>query len=201
MTVAPIEQRLQDRADADASAHAPPGFLAWVAELVHAHRQRLLAYARKRGLDAEESLDAVQDCFVSFLRLPEARSMAQEGDGALKLLTVLLRHHVLNRRRKHRRRGQARTSLDVVAIDAGVEDSETIIARAEELARVQGCILRMARLQRQVVLLSLLDEHPREEVAETLGISGDYLRVLLHRAREHVRSCSFVYDDGLEEAE
>jgi RNA polymerase sigma-70 factor (ECF subfamily) len=201
ITVAPIERLLQEHEEADASAHAPPGFLAWVAQLVHAHRQRLLAYARRRGLDAEESLDAVQDSFVSFLRLPEARSMAQEGEDALKLLTVLLRHNVQNHRRKRTRRGQARTTLDAVTVDASVEDSETIIARAEELARVHGCILRMARLQRQVVLLSLIDEQPREQVAETLGISGDYLRVLLHRAREHVRSCSFVYDDELAETE
>ncbi|HEU4732661.1 MAG TPA: sigma-70 family RNA polymerase sigma factor [Kofleriaceae bacterium] len=199
--MAPIERLHQEHEDAVSSAHAPPGFLAWVAQLVHAHRQRLLAYARKRGLEPEESLDAVQDSFVSFLRLPEARSVAKDGDDALKLLTVLLRHNVQNHRRKRTRRGRARTTLEVVAVDARVEDSETIIARAEELARVHGCILRMARLQRQVILLSLLDEQPRDQVAETLGISGDYLRVLLHRAREHVRNCSFVYDDELAEVE
>lgn len=198
VTVAPIEPSFQETEKAEGGIHAPPGFLAWVAQLVHAHRQRLLAYARKRGLDAEESLDAVQDSFASFLRLPEARAMAQEGDDALKLLTVLLRHNVQNHRRKQTRRGRARVTLEVESLDAGVEDSETIIARTEELARVHGCILRMARLQRQVVLLSLLDEQPREQVAETLGISSDYLRVLLHRAREHVRNCSFVYDEVAE---
>ncbi len=57
--------------------------------------------------------------------------------------------------------------------------------------RAAGCIQRMARLQRQVVLLSLLDEQPRERVAATLEISPEYLRVLLHRAREHVRNCAF----------
>jgi RNA polymerase sigma factor (sigma-70 family) len=201
MTMVPIERLPHEREDTNASAHAPPGFLAWVGQLVHVHRQRLLAYARRRGLDAEESLDAVQDSFISFLRLPEARSMAQGGDDALELLTVILRHNLQNHRRKRSRRDRARTTLEVVAVDAGVEDSETIIARAEELARVHGCILRMARLQRQVVLLSLLDDQPREHIAETLGISGEYLRVLRHRAREHVRNCSFIYDDERAEVE
>jgi RNA polymerase sigma factor (sigma-70 family) len=127
--------------------------------------------------------------------LPEARSVAREGDDALKLLTVLLRHHVLNHRRKVTRRRQAQVDFEVESLDSGAEDSATIIARAEELTRVQGCILRMARLQRQVVLLSILDGQPREQVAETLGISEGYLRVLLHRAREHVRNCP--YDDSL----
>jgi RNA polymerase sigma-70 factor (ECF subfamily) len=200
MTVALTERLFQDEA-ADGALHAPPGFLGWVAQLVHIHRQRLLAYARKRGLDAEDSLDAVQESFVSFLRLPEARSMAREGDDALKLLTVLLRHHVQNLRRKTTRRRRAQVAFEVESLDSGAEDSATIIARAEELARVQGCILRMARLQRQVVLLSILDEQPREQVAETLGITEGYLRVLLHRARQHVRNCPFVYDDDLPEVE
>jgi RNA polymerase sigma-70 factor (ECF subfamily) len=181
--------------------HVPPGFLGWVSQLVHAHRQRLLAYARKRGLGPDDSLDAVQESFVSFLRLPEARSIARDGDDALKLLTVVLRHHVQNFRRKAARRRRTDVTFEVEALASGSDDSATIIARAEELARVNGCILRMARLQRQVVLLSILDEQPREQVAETLGISQGYLRVLLHRAREHVRNCSFVYDDDVAEAE
>jgi RNA polymerase sigma-70 factor (ECF subfamily) len=201
MTVAQTEPALQDDAAADGSAHAPPGFLAWVAELVHLHRHQLLGYARRRGLDAEDALDAVQESFVSFLRLPEARSMAREGDDAIRFLTVLLRHQVQNLRRRTTRMRRAHTAVELETLDSGSEDSAALIARAEELARVHGCILRMARLQRRVVLLSILDEQPREKVAETLGISQGYLRVLLHRAREHVRNCSFVYDDDLPEVE
>jgi RNA polymerase sigma-70 factor (ECF subfamily) len=200
-TVSPTEPSLREDEAADGRLHAPPGFLAWVAQLVHAHRRRLLAYARRRGLDAEDALDAVQESFVSFLRLPEARSMARTGDDALKLLTVLLRHQLQNLRRKATRRQRAHVALEVEALDSGWEDSATIIARAEELARVHGCILRMARLQRQVVLLSILDEQPRGQVAQTLGISDGYLRVLLHRAREHVRNCTFMYDDDVPEVE
>jgi RNA polymerase sigma-70 factor, ECF subfamily len=170
-------------------AHAAPGFLAWVAQLVHLHRGRLLAYARRRGLDAEDALDAVQDSFVSFLKLPEARNIAHEGDDALKLLTVLLRHTVQNRRRE---RNRANLPPDLPLVPA-TETSEALVLRAEELARVHGCILRMAQMQRDVVMLSLLDERPREEIAAILGISDGYVRVLLHRAREHVRSCSFEY--------
>ena len=187
-------QLLQHNEAGDAGLHAPLGFLGWVAQLVHIHRQRLLAYARKRGLDADDALDAVQESFVSFLKLPEARAMARERDDALKLLTVILRHNLQNVRRKATRRRRAHVAFDVESLDSGSEDSVTIIARAEELARVRGCILRMAHLQRQVVLLSILDEQPREQVAETLGISEGYLRVLLHRARAHVRNCDFDDD-------
>src|SRR5690606_20414450 len=113
MTVALTKPSLHEDEAADGGLHAPPGFLAWVAQLVYAHRQRLLAYARRRGLDDEDSLDAVQESFVSFLRLPEARSMARDGDYALKFLTVLLRHQVQNLRRKATRRMRAHTTVEV----------------------------------------------------------------------------------------
>jgi RNA polymerase sigma factor (sigma-70 family) len=110
---------------------------------------------------------------------------------------VMVSHDVMNRRRKRSRREAGHALLSVVATEPH-ESSEALLERAEELARVNGCILRMAELQRRVVTLSLLDEHPREHVATTLGISDAYLRVLLHRAREHLRSCTFEYDDEKE---
>jgi RNA polymerase sigma-70 factor (ECF subfamily) len=175
--------------EGDADVHAAPGFLAWVAQLVHRHRARLLAYSRRRGLDPEEALDAVQDSFISLLKLPEARTIAREGDDALKLLTVLVRHNVLNQRRKRARHHRAHVVMSVEAEPLEDETSEALITRAEELARIEGCILRMAKLQREVIMLSLLDEQPSDEIGKVLGISAGHARVLLHRAREHVRNC------------
>jgi DNA-directed RNA polymerase specialized sigma24 family protein len=49
----------------------------------------------------------------------------------------------------------------------------------------------MARLQRAVIELSLVDDEPLEAIAKRLGITPGHARVLLHRAREHVRHCSY----------
>jgi RNA polymerase sigma factor (sigma-70 family) len=173
--------------------HAPPGFLAWVGELVVTHRSQLLAYARRRGLDAEDALDAVQDGFVSFLKLPQARAIARTPEDAIKMLTVIVRHDVMNRRRKRTRHARTNALLELAEVRS-TESSEALVARAEELARVNGCILRMAELQRRVVMLSLVEERSPGEVATLLGISDGYLRVLLHRAREHVRTCTYEYE-------
>lgn len=110
---------------------------------------------------------------------------------SLKFLTVIVRHKVQNQRRKRTRRGRVHSALGVETVAGEVQSSEALIAHAEELSRVSGCLLRMAQLERDVVRLSLLDEQPRDRVAEALGISQGYLRVLLHRAREHLRSCPF----------
>jgi RNA polymerase sigma factor (sigma-70 family) len=167
-----------------------PGFLVWVAELVHSHRARLLTYLRRRGLAPDDALDVVQDSFATFLTLPEAQSVARVGDDAIKLLTVIARHNMMNRRRK----GAIReTGLDMgnLRFFADTESSEELLLRAEDVARVNGCIRGMTRVQRAVILLSALDERPREDVGAILGISAGHVRVLLHRAREHVRRCPF----------
>lgn len=177
--------------------HAPPGFLSWVAMLVHEHRSRLLAYARSQGLSAEDALDAVQESFISFMRLPEAREIANVPKDSAKMLTVVLRHNVQNRRRKSSRHVRAQALLEAGVATEDTMTSEQLISTAEELARVQGCILRMAQLQQRVIMLSLLDEQPRAEVAKLLGISEGYVRVLLHRAREHVRNCPFEFSKEL----
>jgi RNA polymerase sigma-70 factor, ECF subfamily len=163
------------------------GFFSWVALLVHAHRGSLLGYARRRGFDAEDALDAVQDSFISFLKLPEARHIANVEEDSLKFLTVILRHNLQNRSRLSGRRARALALAEPTEADWVTSDS--LIAQAEELSRVHGCIALLARLQRQVVMLSLLDERPREQVARLLGISEGHVRVLLHRARAHIRAC------------
>src|SRR5262245_51936289 len=114
---------------------AEPGFLTWVSALVHTHRDRLLAYVRRRGLSAEDALDAVQDGFVSFLRLPEAKLIAHEGDDAIKLLTVIVRHTLQNQLSKRRRHGRARALIEAEAAQLDNESSDSLIAQAEELAR------------------------------------------------------------------
>lgn len=171
--------------------HAPAGFWTWMAALVRQHRSRLLGLARRRGLDAEDALDAVQESFLSFVKLPEARAIANVPEDSAKLLNVLLRHNVLNRRRKRIRHARAQLLLEAAAAETDGATSEELISRAEELARVHGCIVQMGNLQRSVVMLSLLDEQPRSEVAQLLGISEGYVRVLLHRAREHLRTCDY----------
>jgi RNA polymerase sigma-70 factor (ECF subfamily) len=171
--------------------HAPPDFLAWVATLVHRHRVELLRFARRRGLEAEEALDAVQDAFVTFLDLEDVRGIARSGSDAIKLLTVLLRNQVANRRRKRARQAEGLQRLGRAQGERAVESSAELIARAEEVARVRGCILRMARLQRAVIELSLIDDEPHEEIARRLGVTAGHARVLLHRAREHVRTCTY----------
>src|SRR5215510_8361144 len=91
--------RTQD--DGAAASGARPGFLEWVTRLAHTHRGRLYCLARREGLREEDSLDCVQEAFHTFLLLPQARQLVESNEDSIKLLSVLVRNHARNRRRRH----------------------------------------------------------------------------------------------------
>ena len=84
-----------------AASEARAGFLEWASRLVHTHRASLYRLARREGLRDQDSLDCVQDAFHTLLLLPQARQLVESNDDSLKLLSVLVRNHARNRRRRH----------------------------------------------------------------------------------------------------
>lgn len=166
------------------------GFLNWVTTLVHDHRGRLFRLARREGLRAEDSLDCTQEAFHTFLLLPQARRLVESKEDSLKLLSVLVRNHARNRRRKHEV-ARPHDSDDHV-LSSMLEDAEPVdalIERAQEYALMMGCMDHLSKIQRSVVSLRMLDEVPGEDVAAMLGLPKSHVAVLLHRAKENLRSC------------
>ena len=175
---------------AEAASGARPGFLEWVTRLVHTHRGRLYRVARREGLRDEDSLDCVQDAFHTFLVLPQARQLVESNDDSLKLLSVLVRNHARNRRRRHeiaRPHDSGDETLAVLTADAPPVDA--LIAQAQDFALMIGCLDHLAKLQRAVVSLRMLDEVAGEDVSAMLGLPPSHVAVLLHRAKHNLRSC------------
>ena len=175
---------------AEAASDAPPGFLEWVTRLSHTHRARLYRLARREGLRGEDAVDCVQDAFQTFLLLPQARQLVESNDDSLKLLSVLVRNHARNRRRRHevaRPHDSDDQSLALLAADALPVDE--LIAQAQDFALMVGCLDHLGKLQRAVVSLRMLDEVAGEDVATMLGLPASYVAVLLHRAKQNLRTC------------
>jgi RNA polymerase sigma-70 factor (ECF subfamily) len=169
---------------------ARPGFLEWATRLVHTHRGRLYRLARREGLQEEDALDCVQDAFHTFLLLPQARQLVESDEDSIKLLSVLVRNHARNRRRRHaiaRPHDSADETLALLVAEAPPVDE--LIAQAEDFALMVGCLDHLGKLQRAVVSLRMLDEVAGEDVAAMLGLPPSHVAVLLHRAKQNVRSC------------
>src|SRR5262245_49414208 len=172
------------------SSGSHPGFLEWVTRLVHTHRGRLYRLARHEGLREEDSLDCAQDAFHTFLLLPQARQLVESSDDSIKLLSVLVRNHARNRRRRHeiaRPHDSGDETLAVLRAEAPPVDE--LIAQAEDFALMIGCLDHLGKLQRAVVSLRMLDEVAGEDVAAMLGLPPSHVAVLLHRAKQNLRSC------------
>jgi RNA polymerase sigma-70 factor (ECF subfamily) len=173
-----------------AAAEAPPGFLEWVTRLVHTHRGRLYRLARREGLQEEDALDCVQDAFHTYLLLPQARQLVDSNVDSLRLLSALVRNHARNRRRKHaiaRPHDSGDETLHQLAAESQPVDE--LIAQAQDFALMIGCLDTLGRLQRAVVTLRMLDEVAGEDVAAMLGVPPSHVAVLLHRAKQNLRSC------------
>ena len=173
-----------------AAIEARPGFLEWVTRLVHAHRGRLYRLARREGLREEDSLDCVQDAFHTFLLLPRARQLVESNDDSIRLLSVLVQNHARNRRRRHEIARPHDSGDEALALlDSETQPVDELIARAEEFALMVGCLDHLGKLQRAVVSLRMLDEVAGEDVATMLGAPPSHVAVLLHRAKQSLRSC------------
>jgi RNA polymerase sigma factor (sigma-70 family) len=173
-----------------AAAGVRPSFLEWVTRLVHTHRGSLYGLARREGLGEEDALDCVQDAFHTFLLLPPARQLVDSDVESIKLLSVLVRNHARNRRRRHAIARPHDSSDDTLALlaDEAIPVDE-LIAQAEEFALMVGCVDHLGKLQRAVVSLRMLDEVAGEDVGAMLGLPASHVAVLLHRAKQNLRRC------------
>jgi RNA polymerase sigma-70 factor (ECF subfamily) len=184
-------EMVTEAATADTSASsARPGFLEWVTRLSHTHRERLYRLARREGLRGEDALDCVQDAFHTFLVLPQARQLVESDEDSIKLLSVLVRNHARNRRRRHaiaRPHDSGDESIALLTDEAPAADE--LIAQAEDFALMVGCVDHLGKLQRAVVSLRMLDEVAGEDVGAMLGLPPSHVAVLLHRAKQNLRSC------------
>jgi RNA polymerase sigma-70 factor, ECF subfamily len=147
------------------------------------------AWPAENGCEKENSLDCVQDAFHTFLLLPQARQLVESNDDSIKLLSVLVRNHARNRRRRHKIARPHDSDDEALALlTAEAVPVDELMARAQECALMIGCLDHLGTLQRAVVSLRMLDEVGGEDVAAMLGLPPSHVAVLLHRAKLNLRS-------------
>lgn len=169
--------------------HPRAELIGWVSELAREHSAALVQAARREGLAPEDALDAAQDAFHTFLSLPYARLRTGNDDDARKLLVAIARNAARNMRRRHHRAVPHGDVDDASLLASDEPSADELIARAEEHARFQGCVDRLAELQRRVVTLRMLEQVSGLETARRLELRPARVAVLLHRAKKAVLAC------------
>ena len=167
----------------------PTNFVGWISILARTHARSLAAGAVREGLTRVEAIDAVQEAFTTLLRLPQARELSLDAEGAERLMGVLVRNAARNMRRR-RQRAQAHELLEgAMEVPADAPSVDALLAAAEEHVALLGCVSQLAEIQQLVVTMRVLEELSPEEVARTLGLTRGHIAVLLHRAKRALAEC------------
>src|SRR5271170_7782926 len=165
-------------------------FYGWVTLLVHRHRARLARVVRREGVRADDALDCVQETFLSFLNLPQARLLVERPDDSARLLVVLARNIARNRRRRHDYARPHIVDDDALqGLPSDAASADEVVSAAEQHAMILGCMTTLNEVQRSVVRLRIVDEVPGENVARQLGTTASHIAVLLFRAKQRLRNC------------
>jgi|SRR6516162_5451953 RNA polymerase sigma-70 factor (ECF subfamily) len=155
--------------------------------LMRRHNQRIYRIVRGILREDEEAEDVMQDAYV---RAYQHLSQFEGRSAFVTWLSRIAMHEAFARAQRQRRL----TSLDsqykwddMTFASASGDSPETAAANSELGAALEVAILSLPQKYRSVVILRDVEELTTAEVASTLEISEDTVRVRLHRAHAQVR--------------
>ena len=153
-----------------------------LAALVETYSTLLFRVAHSVLRNPTEAEDTVQDTFVRVMEhkksLPEVRD--------LRVWLVRITWNLALDRRRRIRPDQLDETF-AQALVARNTPADVALHDARELTRVLLEIDRLPRAERQVLLLSALEELDTRELAQVLNKSESAIRALIFRARTHLR--------------
>ncbi|HEX5282697.1 MAG TPA: sigma-70 family RNA polymerase sigma factor [Bryocella sp.] len=150
--------------------------------LVETYSTLLFRVAHSVLRNPTEAEDVVQDAFV---RVMEHRRAIPEIRDLRVWLVRITWNLALDRRRRIR---PDQLDEDFARTLAGGNlPADTALHESRELARVFREIDRLPRAERQVLLLSAIDELDTRELAQVLNKSESAIRALIFRARTRLR--------------
>jgi RNA polymerase sigma-70 factor, ECF subfamily len=169
-------ERLQ-RGDAGTERH----FTAYFSELI-----RIKLRSRLSTREAIE--DVSQETFVRVLALVRSEQGIRHPERLGALVNSVCNHVLLEHYRAH---GRTRAPLDEDTDSASAEEGVSVSGsfEADEAVRIVRHILsELPERDRRLLQAVLLDERDKDEVCAEWGLSRDYLRVLVHRAKQSFKS-------------
>ncbi len=179
-------ERLQ-RGDARTAQH----FTDYFSKLI-----RLKLRSRLRSREAIE--DVRQETFVRVLTLVRKQDGVRQPERLGALVNSVCNNVLMEYYRTHRDTDSNIDEQPESALIAG-EISLSAVVEVDEARRVVRRILaNLSERDRSLLQSVLLEERDKDEVCAELGLSRDYLRVLVHRAKQSFKS---FYRKHLGEAE
>jgi len=162
-------------------AHIERHFVNYFSELI-----RLKLRSRLNSKEAIE--DVRQETFMRVLTLLRGKGGLRQPDRLGPFVNSVC-NHVLFEHYRSQKRTEATIDDEVEATIAGREPSALSLLEAKDTERVVRQILNQLPERDRRLLQLLLEERNKDEVCAEFGITREYLRVLLHRAKQSFKSC------------
>lgn len=140
--------------------------------LFHEQYQKLCYYASLIISDDVAAEDIVQDVFLSFVK--NGRSFSSNSH-VTNHLFIAVRNRCIDYKRKAI--NSRRDTLEKLATVADDADIDGDMIRAEVLSKISKMIDRLPRAQREVFRMAYIDNMSNQEIADTLGMSINTVKV------------------------
>lgn len=175
---------------------SPPG--SDVQRLYERYYPAIVAFFQRRGVGREEALDLAQETFLRVHRgMDTFRREARLETWLFKIATHVWLNHLRHRgalRRQHwevsleEALEQGLPVIEREARERAAEDPPQLagLLREERVQRLRQAIAELAPRTRQIVLMRVDGGLKYREIAESLGLSIETVKVHLHQAK-----CSF----------
>ena len=150
----------------------------------------LIRLKLRSRLNSKEAIEDVrQETFMRVLTLLRGKGGLRQPDRFGPFVNSVC-NHVLFEHYRSQKRTEATIDDEVEATIAGREPSALSLLEAKDTERVVRQILnQLPERDRRLLQSVLLEERNKDEVCAEFGITREYLRVLLHRAKQSFKSC------------
>jgi RNA polymerase sigma-70 factor, ECF subfamily len=163
--------------DVQVEAH----FVSYFSELI-----RLKLRSRLSSNEAIE--DVRQETFVRVIRLLRAKDGVRQADRLGAFVNSICNHVLLEH---YRSKSKRESSLDDEPEAVFVQQGPTalsVLETEDTTKAVRKILSQLTDRDRKLLQAVLLDERDKDSICAEFGISREYLRVLIHRAKQSFKS-------------
>src|SRR5580700_4243159 len=150
----------------------------------------LIRLKLRSRLNSREAMEDIrQETFMRVLTLLRGEGGLRQPDRLGSFVNSVC-NHVLFEHYRSQKRTEAAIDKEVEATLAGREPSALRLLEAKETERrVRQILSQVPERDRRLLHSVLMEERNKDEVCAEFGITREYLRVLLHRAKLSFKSC------------
>lgn len=176
-----MQMRQQPSREQQARRPPPMGDADAFEAMYATNHRRVLAYCARRA-SRSDAWDAAAETFaIAWRRIDDVPS----GERALPWLLAVAYRVISNQRRSQRRRNRLNDRVASLPVDAGALPDAQLV-RSEEESNVIAALERLRDVDREILMLALWEELPRQDIAIVLGISRDAVDQRVSRAKRRL---------------